>query len=37
MRDFYAHSAAAPLDQAEGLRQLFAGRARQVLALAANP
>lgn len=40
MRDFYATSASAPLDQAEGLRQLFAGRAgraRQVIALAANP
>ena len=40
MRDFYAHSAhgtLAPLDQAEGLRQLFAGRARQVITLAANP
>ncbi|MBL8347992.1 MAG: flagellar biosynthesis protein [Rubrivivax sp.] len=40
MRDFYATSASVPLDQAEGLRQLFAGRAgraRQVIALAANP
>lgn len=40
MRDFYATSASAPLDQAEGLRQLFSGRAgagRQVIALAANP
>lgn len=40
MRDFYANSAAAPFDQAEGLRQLFAGRGhsrRQVIALAANP
>lgn len=40
MRDFYATSASTPLDQAEGLRQLFsgrAGRARQVIALAANP
>lgn len=40
MRDFYANSAAAPLDQAEGLRQLFAARAgqpRQVLPLVANP
>ncbi|MCW5633123.1 MAG: flagellar biosynthesis protein [Rubrivivax sp.] len=40
MRDFYATSAAAPLDQAEGLRQLFAARGasgRAVVALAANP
>ncbi|MBI5717817.1 MAG: flagellar biosynthesis protein [Burkholderiales bacterium] len=40
MRDFYATSASVPLDQAEGLRQLFSGRAgrsRQVIALAANP
>lgn len=40
MRDFYANSAAAPLDQAEGLRQLFAaraGRPRQVLPMVANP
>lgn len=42
MRDFYAPSfdssfAGAPLDQAHGLRRLFAGRARHVLALAANP
>ncbi len=41
MRDFYAASAPAPLvDQAQGLRQLFAGRpghARQIIALAANP
>jgi flagellar biosynthesis protein FlhG len=39
MRDFYAVSAPAPLlDQAEGLRQMFAGRAgaRQVLAVVAN-
>ena len=39
MRDFYATSASVPLDQAEGLRQLFsgrAGRARRVIALAAN-
>ncbi|MBL8341068.1 MAG: flagellar biosynthesis protein [Rubrivivax sp.] len=39
MRDFYAVSAPMPLfDQAEGLRQMFAGRAgaRQVLAVAAN-
>lgn len=40
MRDFYATSASVPLDQAEGLRQLFSGRAgrtRRVVALAANP
>lgn len=40
MRDFYATSASVPLDQAEGLRQLFAarsGRGRQVLPLVANP
>lgn len=40
MRDFYATSASVPLDQAEGLRQLFshrAGQARRVIALAANP
>lgn len=37
MRDFYAPSRPAPLDQADGLRRLFAGRRRHVLALAANP
>ena len=37
MRDFYAHSDRAPLDQADGLRRLFAGRRRHVLPLAANP
>ena len=41
MRDFYAASSPAPLvDQAQGLRQLFAGRpghSRQVIAVAANP
>ncbi len=40
MRDFYATSASVPLDQAEGLRQLFSGRAgpgRRIIALAANP
>ena len=37
MRDFYASSARMPLDQADGLRRLFAGRRRHVLALAANP
>lgn len=37
MRDFYASSARMPLDQADGLRRLFAGRRNHVLALAANP
>lgn len=37
MRDFYATSQRMPLDQADGLRRLFAGRRCQVLALAANP
>ena len=37
MRDFYATSAPMPLDQADGLRRLFAGRQRHVLPLAANP
>jgi hypothetical protein len=37
VRDFYASSAAAPLDQADGLRRLFSGRAPQLLALVANP
>lgn len=37
MRDFSASSARMPLDQADGLRRLFAGRACRVLALAANP
>jgi flagellar biosynthesis protein FlhG len=37
MRDFYATSGRMPLDQADGLRRLFAGRRRHVLALAANP
>jgi flagellar biosynthesis protein FlhG len=36
MRDFYAHSAAAPLDQADGLRRLFVGPSQAVIALAAN-
>lgn len=38
--DFYAHSRPGPLDQADGLRRLFAGSAgstRRFLALAANP
>jgi flagellar biosynthesis protein FlhG len=37
MRDFYASSQRMPLDQADGLRRLFAGRRCQVLSLAANP
>jgi len=37
MPDFYASSQRMPLDQADGLRRLFAGRRRHVLALAANP
>ena len=37
MHDFYAHSKPMPLDQADGLRRLFAGRRRRVLALVANP
>jgi type IV secretory pathway VirJ component len=40
MHDFYPHSRPAPLqplDQADGLRRLFAGRRRSVLALVANP
>lgn len=37
MRDFYASSVRMPLDQADGLRRLFAGRRQHVLALAANP
>ena len=37
MRDFYATSGRTPLDQADGLRRLFAGHRRHVLALAANP
>lgn len=37
MNDFYAHSRPGPLDQADGLRRLFAGSARRFLALAANP
>jgi flagellar biosynthesis protein FlhG len=37
MPDFYAASQPAPLDQADGLRRLFAGRRRCVLPLAANP
>jgi flagellar biosynthesis protein FlhG len=37
MSDFYAPSGPAPLDQAHGLRRLFAGRRRQVWPLVANP
>jgi hypothetical protein len=37
MRDFYANSAPAPLDQAQGLRRLFAGTRQRFIPLAANP
>jgi hypothetical protein len=37
MRDFYAPSQPMPLDQADGLRRLFAGRRRCVLPVVANP
>jgi hypothetical protein len=37
MRDFYAPSHPAPLDQAHGLRRLFAGQRQRLLPLAANP
>lgn len=37
MRDFYATTPHMPLDQADGLRRLFARSRRHVLALAANP
>jgi flagellar biosynthesis protein FlhG len=37
MRDFYATSTPTPLDQADGLRRMFAARRCRVLALAANP
>jgi len=37
MRDFYACTSPAPLDQADGLRRLFAGNRQRVLPLAANP
>jgi hypothetical protein len=38
MRDFYATSATMPLDQADGLRRLFAGaRPRRHIPLVANP
>jgi len=36
-RDFYATSQRMPLDQADGLRRLFAGRRLKLLSLAANP
>lgn len=37
MRDFYATSSPMPLDQADGLRRLFAARRGHLIALAANP
>ncbi len=37
MRDFYSHTAPAPLDQAHGLRRLFAGNRQRFIPLAANP
>lgn len=37
MRDFYRCADAAPLDQADGLRRMFAGRRRCVIPLVANP
>lgn len=37
MPDFYTSSRPMPLDQADGLRRLFAGRRRSVLPLVANP
>jgi hypothetical protein len=37
MHDFYASSRPMPLDQADGLRRMFAGRRQRVLALVANP
>jgi hypothetical protein len=37
MHHFYTASRPAPLDQADGLRRLFASRSIPVLALAANP
>jgi hypothetical protein len=37
MRNFYRNSFAAPLDQADGLRRLFAGQRQRFLPLAANP
>ncbi len=37
MNDFYASSGPVPLDQAHGLRRMFAGRRQVVLPLVANP
>ena len=37
MRDFYAPSSSMPLDQADGLRRLFAASRRHVIPLVANP
>ncbi|HOL37354.1 MAG TPA: flagellar biosynthesis protein [Rubrivivax sp.] len=37
MRDFYAGTSPVPLDQADGLRRLFAARRGHLIALAANP
>jgi flagellar biosynthesis protein FlhG len=37
MNDFYSRSRPMPLDQADGLRRLFAGRSCRVLPLVANP
>jgi flagellar biosynthesis protein FlhG len=37
MRDFYATASSTPLDQADGLRRMFAGQRCRVLALASNP
>jgi hypothetical protein len=37
MRDFYAPSQAGMLDQADGLRRLFAGHRQRLLPLVANP
>lgn len=37
MRDFYTSTAPAPLDQAHGLRRLFAGTRQRFIPVAANP
>ena len=37
MRDFYPSSDPVPLDQADGLRRMFAGRRQCVIPLVANP
>ena len=37
MRDFYASTSPVPLDQADGLRRLFAAHRGHLIALAANP